>query len=116
VFAVGATDDRGDVASFTSYGAPITVLAPGSRIYSSFTRHGYAFASGTSQAAPFVSGAVGLMKSYALERGIKLTNKAIRDILKHTSERVDRNLRSLRAGYGLINLADAFRMLKYQLG
>lgn len=115
VFAVGATDDRGDVAGFTSYGATISVVAPGSRIYSSFARHGYAFASGTSQAAPFISGAVGLMKSYALERGIRLTNQAIRNVLKHTSERVDRNLRSLRAGFGLINLADAFRLLNYQL-
>jgi thermitase len=116
VIAVGATDEGGDVAGFTSYGAAITVVAPGSRIYSSFARHGYAFASGTSQAAPFVSGAIGLMKSYAWERGIKLTNQAVHNILKHTSDRVDRNLRGLRAGYGIINLADAFRMLQYQLG
>jgi subtilisin family serine protease len=116
VFAVGATDDRGDVAGFTSYGAQISVIAPGSRIYSSFSRHRYAYASGTSQASPFVAGAVGLMKSYALNRGIELTNTAIAHILKQTSERVDRNLRSLKAGYGLINLADAFRLLNYQMG
>jgi subtilisin family serine protease len=116
VVAVGATDDRGEVAGFTSYGARISVVAPGSRIYSSFARHGYAFASGTSQAAPFVTGAVALMKSYALERGVKLTNRAIRNILKHTSDRLDRNIRSLRAGYGLINLADAFKLLQYQFG
>jgi subtilisin family serine protease len=115
VFAVGATDDQGEVASFTSYGAPITVVAPGSRIYSSFARHSYAFASGTSQAAPFVAGAVGLMKSYALERGVRLTNEAISDILKRTSDRLDRRPRSVRAGYGLVNLADAFRLLNYQI-
>jgi len=56
------------------------------------------------------------MKSYALSRGVKLANKAIGEILKHTSERVDRSLRNLKAGYGLINLADAFRLLNYQLG
>jgi thermitase len=116
VFAVGATDDRGEVADFSSYGARITVTAPGSRIYSSFAHHRYAYASGTSQASPFVAGAVGLMKAYALSRGTTLTNTAIADVLKHTSEKVDRGLRSLKAGYGLINLADAFRLLTYQLG
>jgi thermitase len=115
VFAIGATDDSGEVANFTSYGANIFAIAPGSRIYSSFAHHKYAYASGTSQAAPFVSGAVGLMKSYALERGVKLTNRIIGNILKHTSERVDRAVRNARAGYGLINLTDAFRLLTYQL-
>jgi thermitase len=116
VIAVGATDERGDVAGFTSYGAQISVIAPGSRIYSSFAHHRYAYASGTSQASPFVAGAVGLMKSYALTRGVKLANKTIIEILKRTSERVDRNLRSVKAGYGLINLADAFRLLSFQIG
>jgi subtilisin family serine protease len=116
VFAVGATDDAGEVAGFTSYGARISVVAPGERIYSSFARGKYAYASGTSQAAPFVAGALALMKSYALERGVRLTNRAIDAVLKHTSDRVDRNRRSVRAGYGLINMADAFRFLRYQLG
>ena len=116
VFAIGATDESGNVAGFTSYGAPITAVAPGSRIYSSYAQHRYAFASGTSQAAPFVSGAIALMKSYARERGVRLTNSMINRILKHTSDRVDRARRNPRAGYGLLNLADAFRFLKYQLG
>jgi len=116
VFAIGATDNDGALAQFTSYGAPITAVAPGTRIYSSFAQHRYAFASGTSQASPFVAAAVGLMKSYALDRGIKLTNKAINYVLKNTSDRLDRSPRSRRAGYGLINLADAFKLLDYQLG
>ena len=85
-------------------------------IYSSYAHHRYAYASGTSQASPFVAGAVGLMKSFALVRGAKLANASIVEILRRTSEKVDRNLRSPKAGYGLLNLADAFRMLNYQLG
>lgn len=116
VIAVGATDEQGEVAGFTSYGARISVIAPGSRIYSSFAQHRYAYASGTSQASPFVSGAIGLLKSYALSRGVRLANKTITEILKNTSDRVDRNMRSVKAGYGLINLADAFRLLRFQIG
>lgn len=115
VCAVGAVDDAGAVAPFSSYGAPITVVAPGLNIYSSFARNSYAFASGTSQAAPFVCGAVALMKSYALERRQTLTNTDITYVLKHTSDRIDTRMRNERAGYGLLNLTDAFKLLIHLL-
>ena len=115
VIAVGAVDDGGAVTSFTSYGANIYVVAPGLNIYSSFMQKRYAFASGTSQASPFVCGAVGLMKSYALERGKKLGNHEISYILKTTSDKVDSRLRNEHAGYGLLNLSDAFKLLAHLL-
>ena len=113
VIAVGAVDESGTVTNFTSYGASIWVVAPGVRIYSSFANNTYAFASGTSQASPFVCGAVALMKSYALEQGKKLSNESIRHILQNTSDKVDSRFRSANAGYGLINLADAFKFINY---
>jgi subtilisin family serine protease len=115
VFAVGAVDEAGRVAGFTSYGANIFVVAPGTNVYSAYARGGYAFASGTSQAAPFVSGAIGLLKSYAHEHGRRLTNQDVGYILKHTSDKVDSRLRNIQAGYGLINLADAFKLLAHWL-
>jgi subtilisin family serine protease len=115
VIAVGAVDLSGVVTSFTSYGANIAVVAPGLDIYSSFLHHGYAFASGTSQASPFVAGAVALMKSYAHENGKTLTNHQVALILKNTSDKVDSQLRNEHAGYGLINLADAFKFLAHVL-
>ena len=116
VIAVGAVDHSGQVASFTSYGANITVVAPGLQVYSAYSNGTYAHASGTSQASPFVAGAVALMKSYALERGRRLGNGEITAILKHTSDKVDSRLRNQHAGYGLINLADAFKLLTHQSG
>jgi len=116
VIAVGAVDDNGNVARFTSYGANITVVAPGLNIYSSFANNTYAFASGTSQASPFVAGAIGLMKSYALQQGHQLTNREITDILKNTADKVDSRLRNEHAGYGVINLADGFKLLTHLLG
>ena len=115
VIAVGAVDHNGAVTSFTSYGANITVVAPGLNIYSSFAHNTYAVASGTSQASPFVCGAVGLMKSYALEQGMKLGNSEISYILKNTSDKIDSRLRNEHAGYGLINLADGFKLLNHMM-
>jgi subtilisin family serine protease len=115
VIAVGAVDLSGTVTSFTSYGANISVVAPGVNIYSSFSNNRYAFASGTSQASPFVCATIGLMKSYAREKGRSLSNSEIRHILKHTSDRVDSRLRNEHAGYGLINLADGFKLLDHIL-
>jgi len=115
VIAVGAVDQTGTVAPFTSYGANIAVVAPGVNIYSSFAHNTYAFASGTSQASPFVCGMVGLMKSYARQMGRALSNGDIRTILRDTSDKVDTRLRSEHAGYGLINMADAFKLLAHEL-
>lgn len=115
VIAVGAVDGGGTVTRFTSFGANITVVAPGQNIYSSFANNTYASASGTSQASPFVAGSVGLMKSYALEQGTRLTNHEVIYILKNTSDKVNSRLRDERAGYGLINLADAFKLMNQLL-
>jgi hypothetical protein len=62
-----------------------------------------------------VAGAIGLMKSYALGQGVKLTNQEIRHILKHTSDKIDSRLRNVHAGYGLINLMDGFKYLTHLL-
>ena len=115
VFAIGAVDGDGAVTNFTSYGANITVVAPGLNIYSSFAHNSYAVASGTSQASPFVSGSIALAKSYALEQGQKLNNNEIHYLLKNTSDKVNSRLRDEHAGYGLLNLADAFKLLTHLL-
>ena len=115
VIAVGAVDGGGSVTRFTSFGANITVVAPGQNIYSSYAHNTYASASGTSQASPFVAGSVGLMKSYALQQGTRLTNHEVIYIHKNTTDKVNSRLRDERAGYGLINLADAFKLMNHLL-
>lgn len=115
VVAVGASDLQGSVAPFSSFGAPITVIAPGVDIHSSFARQGYAVASGTSQASPLVAGCIALLLSYARDHGRGLGLADVVGILRATSDKVDARLRDQHAGYGLVNMTDAFKLLLHTL-
>lgn len=63
VLSVAAVDNRGALASFSNYGATtVDISAPGVNILSSVPG-GYSFYSGTSMAAPHVTGVAALAKS-----------------------------------------------------
>jgi subtilisin family serine protease len=111
VVAVGAVDQEGHVAPFSSWGAPITVVAPGVNVLSSFAHGRYAVASGTSQASPCVAGSVALLKSVAREQGKSLGVDDVMTVLRETSDKPDGRLRSVHTGFGLINLTDAVKWL-----
>lgn len=65
VITVAAIDNQGNRASFSNYGATtVHVAAPGVSIASSVPNNGYSYMSGTSMAAPHVSGAIALLASY----------------------------------------------------
>lgn len=115
VIAVGAADESGNVAEFSTFGDHVSFIAPGVEVYSTSIEDGYAFSTGTSHAAPFVTGAVALMKSFARSRGHELTDPQVKHVLKHTADKVDRDFKDLKAGYGRLNVADGLRYLDYKL-
>ena len=115
VIAVGSVEDDGQVAPYSTFGA-VTLVAPGTNIYSSYVGRDYAFSTGTSHATPFVSGAVAMLKSYARQKtGARLSDGQVKHVLKHTADKVDRSFRSKKAGFGRLNLIDALRLLDYRL-
>jgi len=114
--AVGATDNRDTIASFTTTGPEMTVTAPGVDVWSTWDTFelfgptdGYAFQSGTSMATPHVAGVVGLMLSVNPD----LTRLEVQDILETTS--IDLGMTGFDPTYGH-GRVDAFEAVSAAIG
>ena len=77
VISVGAVDDSGAVAEFSSSGAGLGLLAPGVAVVSSVTT-GFDSYEGTSMAAPHVSGALALLREAFPDASIDELEAALR--------------------------------------
>ncbi|MCX6571516.1 MAG: S8 family peptidase [Candidatus Aminicenantes bacterium] len=113
VLAVAATDYNDEVADFSNFGPEVDVAAPGVYILGPapqwFVGEGYLpylFASGTSQAAPHVSGMAALIKSLKPE----LQPAEIMKIIRYSADDVNASVyrgRDDHIGYGRINMERA---------
>ena len=104
VLAVGASDDRDQEAVFSNRSEAVVLLAPGHGILGLDARpghKGYRVASGTSAAAPHVSGVAGLIWSARPD----LTNRQVWRTLWLNTDEVSRQLpRRLNAYKALNNI------------
>lgn len=105
VIAVAATDADDFKASFSNYGPSIDVCAPGVDIWTCVRGGGYAPVSGTSFAAPLVSGLAALI----LSRQSSFTHEQVRSILQSSAEDIGDTGWEPYYGSGRI---DAFRALQ----
>ncbi|MFZ3167919.1 MAG: S8 family serine peptidase [Candidatus Methanoperedens sp.] len=79
-------------------GAKIELAAPGVNIYSTWLNGGYANASGTSMAVPFVSGVAALAKS----KNLSMTPQEIRGVLDYNAIDLGDAGRDGIYGFGLV--------------
>ncbi len=111
VIAVAATDSYDGKASYSNWGSWIELSAPGGDgfnpfewVWSTYPYNSYTFMTGTSMAAPHVSGLAALVWSY--EPG--LTNQELREHLRKTADDLGSEGKDNYYGYGRIN---AYRAL-----
>ena len=98
VIGVVATDESNTRAGYSTYGSWADVAAPGSNIYSTYKGSSYAYMSGTSMAAPVVTGIVAL---YTSLNGYRKTPAEIEKRLESTATKgTGSNL-----GAGIVNAA-----------
>ena len=115
VITVGAVDEAGKIAHFSTYGKQVDLVAPGTNIYSTYLEDDYAFSTGTSHASPFVAGAVALLKAYALQQDKQLADNQVKYLLKNSSDKLSNAFKHQKAGFGRLNLTDSMQLLKHRL-
>lgn len=110
VISVASSTSTDSRSSFSNYGSGIDVTAPGSGIYSTVPKGGYAFKSGTSMACPLVAGLCALMKS----QNPSSTASEIINCLQSTCDNIDAQnpLYIGQLGSGRINANRALRCMK----
>ncbi len=122
---VGAIDINGNVASFSSIGEGLDVVAPGQCIVSTDLGSSTKIDSGTSFAAPHVAGVAALMLSV----NPCLTRQQVYDIIEQTAQKVNPTLYNYavtanrpngtwneQMGYGLLDAYAATQMAKTLAG
>lgn len=98
--AVSATTNADQLASFSSFGTYIDLAAPGSSILTTSVGSGYSYASGTSLAAPLVTGAVGVVYSAKPS----LTPSQVMNILVNSADDLGSVGEDIYFGKGRLNL------------
>ncbi len=101
---VSALDSNGKFASFSNFGEKIDVSAPGVSINSAKRGGGYISADGTSMAAPHVSAAAAMLKSYQKDMSVK----RIEEILKQSADDLGSAGWDKDFGEGMVNLGNAW--------
>jgi subtilisin family serine protease len=107
IISVAATDRRNRLANFSNYGeTSVDIGAPGVDIYSTLPNGGYGNLSGTSMAAPQVSGAIALLA--AAKPG--LTAAELKAAILSTAQPIPALAGKVATG-GLLNVHEALRSL-----
>jgi len=105
VFAVAATTNNKEKASFSNYGDYIDVAAPGDSIASTYIGGQYAALSGTSMASPHAAALAGLIRSVNPD----LTNEEVMEIMRKSAIDLGASGKDNYFGYGEIDVNQALQ-------
>ena len=108
VIGVGAVNESKQLESYSTTGEHVTLVAPGSYIYTTSSNSTYNKVSGTSFSAPQIAGAAALVWSI----NPRLTNDQIKEILIRSAEDLGDIGKDKKYGYGILNAARAVEMAK----
>jgi subtilisin family serine protease len=107
VIAVGAVDEQRRPAPFSTMGPHVCLCAPGEGIPLAGLDGGYSEGSGTSFAAPFVTGACALMIARALRRSTPLGWATLRNLLASSASPFATGANRRGSGAGILDLRAA---------
>lgn len=108
VISVGATDTNNRRANFSSTGVYLDVMAPGKGITSTYLNNTYGTGDGTSQAAPYVSGMLALLK----EKYPKASSNELRQLLESNAMDLGVKGRDNLYGLGLVQFPKEIKVEK----
>jgi subtilisin family serine protease len=116
VITVGAINRNGKRASYSNFGPKLDVVAPGTDILSTYIGgtgpSGYTYFSGTSMAAPFVSGVVALV----IATNPNLSPAAVTNIIHQSATKLGDPGFNNYYGYGLVNADKAVDLTLAEAG
>ncbi len=112
IISVSSTNYKDELSSFSNYGiSSVDVVAPGEAILSTLTNNSYGLKSGTSMAAPHVTGLSALLQSY----DPSLSSLEMKSLIETTTEDLGLTGRDVTFSSGRINAAKAIQALKENL-
>lgn len=107
VIAVGSVNNQKKISYFSNTNKEVDLVAPGEVIYSTYLNNSYKTLSGTSMAAPFVAGALALIKEENEKRlNRPLSETELYALLIKSTEHL--NVDAIFEGNGFLNLGKAF--------
>lgn len=99
VIGVASTDPDDALSSFSNYGSWLSVAAPGRNLWTTYNTGLYSGFSGTSAAAPVVSGIAGLI----LSANPTLSNSQVRSIIEQNADDLGAQGFDIYYGWGRVN-------------
>lgn len=109
VICVGAVNDKGAVANFSSRGPRVDVAAPGVNVRSCYPGDRFATMSGTSMATPYVAGVAALYVADCKLRNQKPSPAEFRKLLTESAKDIAPAGKDTASGYGLVQPAKFLR-------